>query len=212
MRHQFVVFALVACVGLAGCASAQSDQLASLGPAARVQQPSRPPADIKPSVTKAASPKCNDRSVSLDQYGTNVIVVDTDGCKLYYVNREGAVRTYPVGVGREGFEWAGQAYIKTKQKWPSWTPPKEMLVREARNGRHIPNHMEGGIKNPLGARALYLFDAKNKNKDTYYRIHGTNDPKSIGQKMSSGCIRMMNNNVIELYTLVDVGTPVVVLR
>ncbi|MEH6720224.1 MAG: L,D-transpeptidase [Aurantimonas endophytica] len=131
------------------------------------------------------------------------IVVDTGSKFLYHVGKGGTARRYGVGVGKPGFAWKGRHPITRKAEWPGWTPPKEMIARERRNGRILPAHMKGGEANPLGARALYL-------GSTLYRIHGTNQPWTIGQSVSSGCIRMRNQDVMELYERVGVGTKVVV--
>ncbi|MGI9371343.1 MAG: L,D-transpeptidase, partial [Hyphomicrobiales bacterium] len=113
-----------------------------------------------------------------------------------------------VGVGRRGFTWYGTAQIKRKSEWPAWHPPQEMIEREKKQyGRTLPSRMEGGPKNPLGARALYLFQG---NKDTLYRIHGTNAPWTIGQAVSSGCIRLVNSEIKDLYSRVKIGAKVVV--
>jgi lipoprotein-anchoring transpeptidase ErfK/SrfK len=109
-----------------------------------------------------------------------------------------------VGVGKPGFEWAGTHKITRKAEWPTWTPPKEMIEREAARGHYLPASMDGGPANPLGSRAMYL-------GSTLYRIHGTNAPWTIGYAVSSGCIRMRNEDVIDLYDRVDVGTRVVVI-
>ena len=135
------------------------------------------------------------------------IVVDPAGYHLYFVESPRVATRYGVGVGREGFGWQGVVAIGSKQKWPRWFPPKEMIAREAARGHNIPDMMEGQIGNPLGARALYLYDGP---KDTLFRIHGTFDPKSIGTNASSGCIRMANADVMDLYERVKVGTRVVV--
>jgi lipoprotein-anchoring transpeptidase ErfK/SrfK len=132
-----------------------------------------------------------------------VITIDTQARKLYLSLGNGEAHEYGVGVGREGFAWKGAAQIGRKAYWPGWTPPREMLLRRP----DLPRHMEGGIDNPLGARALYLFNGK---KDTMFRIHGTNEPDTIGQAVSSGCIRMLNADVIDLYNRVGKGTRVVV--
>lgn len=131
------------------------------------------------------------------------IVIDTDDRSLTYVLEGGRAMRYGIGVGREGFTWNGREKITRKAKWPGWTPPAEMRAREAKAGRKIPAYMPGGEDNPLGARALYL-------GHTLYRIHGTNEDWSIGRQVSSGCIRMFNKDVIDLYKRVRVGTPVVV--
>ena len=127
------------------------------------------------------------------------IVIDTDQKFLYLVQNDGTARRYGVGVGRPGFEWAGAHTVTRKAEWPSWTPPAEMRKREP----HLPARMEGGPNNPLGARALYL-------GSTLYRIHGTSQPWTIGRAVSSGCIRMRNEDVIDLYNRVGVGTKVIV--
>ncbi|MCO6186988.1 L,D-transpeptidase [Rhizobium sp. L1K21] len=132
------------------------------------------------------------------------IVIDTNERFLYLVMANGKAKRYGVGVGKPGFEWAGTHTVSSKKEWPSWTPPKEMIAREAAKGHYLPNHMEGGPANPLGARALYL-------GSTLYRIHGTNAPWTIGYAVSSGCIRMRNEDVIDLYGRVGVGTKVRVI-
>jgi lipoprotein-anchoring transpeptidase ErfK/SrfK len=131
------------------------------------------------------------------------ITIDTRARKLYLSLGGGQAIQYGVGVGREGFSWKGKAQIGRKAFWPGWTPPKEMLLRRP----DLPLHMEGGLENPLGARALYLFAGA---KDTMFRIHGTSEPDTIGQAVSSGCIRMLNADVIDLYGRVAKGTQVVV--
>lgn len=135
------------------------------------------------------------------------VIVDTGDKHLYLVEDNGKALRYGVGVGREGFAWKGTVEIGSRQKWPRWFPPKEMIAREAARGHNIPDMMEGQIGNPLGARALYLYDGT---KDTLFRIHGTFEPKSIGTNASSGCIRMANADVMDLYDRVKVGTRVVV--
>ena len=131
------------------------------------------------------------------------ITVDTRSRRLYLSMGGGQAMAYGIGVGRRGFEWRGVAHVGRKASWPGWTPPPEMLRRRP----DLPRHMNGGIENPLGARALYLYRG---GKDTMFRIHGTNEPDTIGQAVSSGCIRMMNADVIDLYQRVGTGTRVVV--
>jgi len=135
------------------------------------------------------------------------IVVDPGDRFLYLVQEDGMALRYGIGVGREGFGWSGGATVGSKQKWPKWFPPKEMVERDPRAAPYA-NGMEGGLDNPLGARALYLYQGK---KDTLYRIHGTNEPWSIGQAVSSGCIRLLNQDIIDLYDRVPIGTSVIVL-
>jgi lipoprotein-anchoring transpeptidase ErfK/SrfK len=128
------------------------------------------------------------------------LVIDTPNKFLYLVQGGGRALRYGVGVGRPGFTWAGVKTISAKREWPDWTPPAEMLARRP----DLPRHMEGGPANPLGARAMYL-------GSSLYRIHGSNEPWTIGTNVSSGCIRMRNEDVIDLYGRVNVGTRVVVL-
>jgi lipoprotein-anchoring transpeptidase ErfK/SrfK len=136
-----------------------------------------------------------------------IIVVDPGARYLYLIQDGGTAIRYGVGVGREGFAWNGDATIKDKQKWPTWHPPAEMVARDP-NARPWANGMPPGLNNPLGARALYLWQG---NRDTLYRLHGTNQPSSIGKAMSSGCVRMLNQDVIDLYERVPLGTKVTVL-
>ena len=128
------------------------------------------------------------------------IVISTSQRRLYYVLGHGQALEYGVGVGRQGFSWSGTKTVSMKREWPDWTPPVQMLKRRP----DLPRHMAGGIENPLGARAIYL-------GSSLYRIHGSNEPDTIGAAVSSGCIRMTNNDVVDLYNRVKVGTKVVVL-
>jgi lipoprotein-anchoring transpeptidase ErfK/SrfK len=135
------------------------------------------------------------------------VIIDTDERYLYLVTGPNQAKRYGVGVGRAGFAWAGTATIQRKTKWPTWYPPPEMRARD-REARRWRYGMPGGPRNPLGARALYLYRG---NRDTLYRIHGTREPKSIGKAVSSGCIRMLNADVSELFERLPIGTKVVVL-
>jgi lipoprotein-anchoring transpeptidase ErfK/SrfK len=142
------------------------------------------------------------------------IVIDTRHHFLYFVEGSGQALRYGVGVGREGFGWSGVATIRNKQEWPDWYPPKEMLARQPDLMRSMSQlqsgiGMHGGPGNPLGARAMYLWEG---NKDTLFRIHGTVEPWTIGKNVSSGCIRMINQDVIDLYDRTAVGARVVVLH
>lgn len=128
------------------------------------------------------------------------VIIDTEARYLYLILDDGKAMRYGVGVGRPGFEWAGVHQITRKAEWPDWVPPEQMRERQA----GLPDHMAGGVDNPLGARALYL-------GSTLYRIHGSNQPWTIGQAVSSGCIRMRNEDVIDLYDRVGVGTKVIVI-
>jgi lipoprotein-anchoring transpeptidase ErfK/SrfK len=139
------------------------------------------------------------------RYSPGSIVIRTPERALYYVLPEGEAIRYKVGVGREGFQWSGSSHIIAKKEWPSWSPPSQMIAREAAKGITIPAYMEGGPNNPLGARALYI-------GGTLFRIHGTNNARSIGGAVSSGCIRMLNADVIHLYNRVSIGAPVYVIQ
>ncbi|CAI2935920.1 L,D-transpeptidase [Aminobacter sp. P9b] len=131
------------------------------------------------------------------------IIIDTNENFLYHVQADGQARRYGVGTGKPGFEWSGTHKVTSKREWPDWRPPAEMIARERAKGRVLPAMMVGGPENPLGARALYL-------GSTLYRIHGTNQPWTIGGAVSSGCIRMRNEDVMDLYERVAVGTKVIV--
>jgi len=128
------------------------------------------------------------------------VIIDTPNTYLYYVLGGGQAIRYGIGVGREGFTWSGVQSVTKKAEWPDWTPPPEMIARQP----YLPRHMAGGPGNPLGARAMYL-------GGTVYRIHGTNAPETIGTHVSSGCIRLTNADVSDLYSRVNVGTKVIVM-
>ncbi|HUI19868.1 MAG TPA: L,D-transpeptidase [Methylocella sp.] len=134
-------------------------------------------------------------------YEPGTVVISTSERRLYYVLPGGEAIRYGVGVGREGFTWSGTKTVSMKREWPDWTPPRQMLKRRP----DLPRHMPGGIDNPLGARAIYL-------GSSMYRIHGSNEPDTIGAAVSSGCIRMTNRDVVDLFDRVKVGTKVVVLQ
>ncbi|MBO3759005.1 L,D-transpeptidase [Ciceribacter sp. L1K22] len=136
------------------------------------------------------------------------IIIDTNNKFLYYVEGKNRATRYGVGVGRDGFGWSGVVKIGRKAEWPEWRPPASMRAREAAKGHILPIVQKGGPDNPLGARAMYLYKG---GRDTIFRIHGTNQPWTIGQNMSSGCIRMMNKDVEHLYARADVGTKVIVV-
>lgn len=136
------------------------------------------------------------------------VIVDTNNKFLYLVEGNNRATRYGIGVGRDGFGWSGVVKVGRKAEWPGWTPPPEMRAREARAGHKLPAFQEGGPDNPLGARAMYLYQ---NGQDTAFRIHGTNQPWTIGLNLSSGCIRMMNDDVTQLYERVPVGTKVIVV-
>jgi lipoprotein-anchoring transpeptidase ErfK/SrfK len=152
----------------------------------------------------ASSPKTEQEVDYPSPEAPGTIIVDTNSKHLYFVEGGGKAIQYGIGVGREGFAWSGVATVESKQEWPKWFPPAAMLQRHP----ELPTEMDGGLGNPLGARAMYLYEGK---VDTQYRIHGTNEPDTIGQAVSSGCIRMMNSDVMDLYKRVPIGTKVIVL-
>ena len=175
-------------------------------PAYQTQPPMMPQQSMgQPLISEPArpafDPKYEKQLVDYDgKERAGTIVVDTPNKFLYLVQGSGKAMLYGIGVGRPGFAWSGIKTISAKKEWPDWTPPSEMLARRP----DLPRHMEGGPQNPLGARAMYL-------GSTLYRIHGSNEPWTIGTNVSSGCIRMRNEDVIDLYSRVNVGTRVVVI-
>jgi lipoprotein-anchoring transpeptidase ErfK/SrfK len=135
------------------------------------------------------------------KYAPGTIIVNTTERRLYLIQDNGTALKYGIGVGRVGFTWAGTTSVVAKKEWPDWTPPSQMLRRRP----DLPRFMKGGPENPLGARAMYL-------GSSLYRIHGSNEPETIGQAVSSGCFRLMNDDVIDLYSRVKVGAKVIVMR
>ncbi|WP_244574500.1 L,D-transpeptidase [Cohaesibacter sp. ES.047] len=138
------------------------------------------------------------------------LIVDTKHFYVYLVERYGLARRYGVGLGRAGFEWAGRAYVGRKAEWPIWVPPEEMIARKPSLERYSFDNggMDPGLKNPLGSRAIYIYQDR---VDTLYRLHGTPDVRSIGRAVSSGCVRMMNQDIIDLYDRVKRRAPIVVI-
>lgn len=147
------------------------------------------------------SPQAPGKITFPNQEAVGTIIIDTDARKLYYTLSTSEAYEYPISVGREGFTWTGTEKISRIADWPSWHPPAEMRRRQP----GLPIKMEGGLNNPLGAKSLYL-------GDTLYRIHGTNDKKTIGQAASSGCFRMMNKHVMHLASLAEIGATVKVVK
>ena len=191
-RRGFVLGGISA--GLAGCAGIGVSGLASAAQTA---------------ATFKVNPKYAPQIVAYpNRYKRGTIVIDTRKRFLYLVLTPVTARRYGVGVGRDALAWSGTATIDAKKEWPSWRPTDEMIAREPGKYAKYRNGMPGGPKNPLGARALYLFD---NGYDTFYRIHGTTAPQTIGRAVSNGCIRMINEHVIDLYNRVPLGTTVVVL-
>ncbi len=178
-----------------------------LPPPAQDAQPydAQPPAQAAPSeqagTVNVLPPRLRRQIVSYASHeAPGTIIIDTPNTYLYYVLGGGRAIRYGIGVGRDGFTWSGVQSVTRKAEWPDWTPPPEMIARQP----YLPRYMAGGPSNPLGARAMYL-------GGTVYRIHGTNAPQTIGTHVSSGCIRLTNEDVIDLYSRVSVGTKVVVL-
>jgi lipoprotein-anchoring transpeptidase ErfK/SrfK len=189
---------------LAGCSMTEyrSDfQNYAAVPHDRFPLPALSPEKIKPELRR--------REV---EYKTNhkpgTVVVDTPARRLYYVQGGGKAIRYGIGVGKEGLALRGNATVGRKAEWPTWTPTGNMIARDPRN-RQYAGGLPGGLNNPLGARALYLYRG---GRDTMFRIHGTNQPQSIGLAMSSGCVRMLNHDIIDLYERVPVGANVVVIQ
>lgn len=175
----------------------EDDPYAQPGISGRGIRRERAPAPIEPGF----DPRFEKQEVAYGgSHAPGTLVIDTPSKYLYLVQGNGRALRYGIGVGRPGFEWAGVKTVSMKREWPDWRPPAEMLKRRP----DLPRHMAGGPENPLGARALYL-------GSSLYRIHGTNEPETIGRAVSSGCIRMRNQDVEDLYSRVKVGTKVVVI-
>ncbi len=189
---------------LAGCTAQTSSQLANYGPRPdeKHPMPAMPLEKIKPELRRQEVAYATEQA-------PGTIVVDTPARRLYYVLGAGRAMRYGIGVGREGYALAGNAYIGRKAEWPSWTPTPNMIRRDPQKNLKYAGGLPGGLTNPLGARAIYLYRGGN---DTMFRIHGTNQPWSIGQAMSSGCVRMLNHDVIDLFERVKPGDKVVVLQ
>ena len=212
------VLAGLAALGLSGCAARTEFQPRSQGYVPEAPQASKVPEMyaamqdgpvLIPAVDVRHVPPTYWRQIVEDPTGERpgTLVVDTPNRFTYLVREGGKALRYGVGVGRDGFSWAGEARVAWKRKWPTWTPPAEMIARQPELEEYR-NGMDPGLDNPLGARALYIFEGK---RDTLYRLHGTNEPWSIGKAVSSGCIRLLNQDVIDLYDRVPVGTRIVVI-
>jgi lipoprotein-anchoring transpeptidase ErfK/SrfK len=189
---------------LAGCAASGPNHAANYAarPAEQFPLPAMPLERIKPELRR--------REVAYEtRYEAGTIVIDTPARRLYYVLGDGRAMRYGIGVGREGYALSGSAYIGRKAEWPSWTPTANMIRRDPQRNLRYAGGVPGGLHNPLGARAVYLY---RNGHDTMFRIHGTNQPQTIGQAVSSGCIRMLNHDVIDLYERAEVGGRVIVLQ
>jgi lipoprotein-anchoring transpeptidase ErfK/SrfK len=199
MRH--ALFALAGIAAIAAVGSTHPAQAQSLGQpyaADPMDNGQMQYLDDETGVQQSPIPR---QLVELDtKYAPGTIVISTSERRLYFVTQPGEAMEYGVGVGRPGFSWSGVQKVSAKKEWPSWTPPAAMLKRRP----DLPRYMSGGPDNPLGARAMYLGSSE-------YRIHGSNEPDTIGQAVSSGCIRMTNEDVVDLYSRVKVGARVIVL-
>ncbi|CAN7648032.1 L,D-transpeptidase [Rhizobium sp. LjRoot30] len=188
---------------LAGCTTNGTNHASNYGSRPDEQFP------LKAMPLDKVKPELRRQEVAYDAgYPAGTVVVDTPARRLYYVLGNGRAMRYGIGVGRNGYALRGGATIGRKGEWPTWTPTGNMMRRDPRN-RRFAGGMEPGLNNPLGARAIYLYQGGN---DTMFRIHGTNQPWSIGMAVSSGCVRMLNHDVIDLYERVKVGGRVVVLQ
>jgi len=216
-----------AAIGLAGCVTGPTAQKPILQVEPRLVEFQEGPVNQTAFYAAIHDDKFNVPAVDLKRvgkaflraevdYSTNeapgTIIIDTQAHYLYHVLAGGRAMRYGVGVGREGFVWAGTANIHSKQEWPDWYPPKEMIERQPELKKKMSTlqsgvGMHGGPGNPLGARAMYLWQG---NKDTLFRIHGTVEPWTIGKSVSSGCIRMINQDVMDLYQSVEIGAKVIV--
>ncbi len=194
-----------------GRKASASQAMASSTPvyvAAPVRAPAPAPAPVAPAAPPAEPPKAADGPEALvrqvvdyaSRQPPGTVIIDTKNTFLYFVLNETQALRYGIGVGREGFTWSGEQTVARKAEWPDWRPPDEMVSRQP----YLPRFMAGGPGNPLGARAMYL-------GETEYRIHGTNKPDTIGKRVSSGCIRLTNEDVVDLYDRVKVGAKVIVL-
>ncbi|WP_248310227.1 L,D-transpeptidase [Bosea sp. 117] len=188
---------------LAGTLAGAAPAAALDGPASFFPRPSNfgngPVAGYRSGYSGSPIPR---QTVRYDgKYSPGTVIINTSERRLYLVQDNGTALKYGIGVGRDGFRWSGNKTITRKAEWPGWTPPPQMLKRRP----DLPRYMPGGIDNPLGARAMYL-------GSSLYRIHGSNEPETIGQAVSSGCFRMTNDDVQDLYERVRVGTKVVVLN
>lgn len=197
-------FLIGASLLLAGCTTDRATQQAMYG-----DRPDEP-FPLKKVPLDKIKPELRRTEVAYETtHPAGTIVVDTPARRLYYVLGGGRAIRYGVGVGRNGYALAGTAVVGRKAEWPSWTPSPNMLRRDPEKNMKYAGGVPGGLGNPLGARAIYLYRG---GADTMFRIHGTNQPQSIGLAMSSGCVRMMNHDVIDLYSRVSVGDRVVVLQ
>jgi lipoprotein-anchoring transpeptidase ErfK/SrfK len=214
-RHFLLGGASLSALALAGCATTDSSTgpgalridpyyLAMYAPNPDEKYP-LPPVDLRTVDPRFWRAEVEDPTG--ERPGT--IVVHTDERYLYLVSEGGRAMRYGVGIGREGFAWSGHGHIGRKAVWPTWTPTADMIRRDPDTNLPFKDGMPGGTNNPLGARAMYIYSPSGN--DTLYRIHGTNDPQSIGTAVSSGCVRLIDQDIIDLFGRVPVGSPLVVV-
>jgi lipoprotein-anchoring transpeptidase ErfK/SrfK len=216
LRYAITAFGLLIGLGLASCSTTSTSETASVETSEIVTESYGKLTDAGYSLPAIPIERVDKKfRRQVVDYPTDrksgTIVVDTRSRFLYYVMGNGKAIRYGIGVGKQGFAWKGEAYVAWKQEWPTWHPPAEMADRKPEVAKYVEKGMEPGITNPLGARAMYLFD--DKGHDTMFRLHGSPEWASIGTAASSGCIRLMNQDVIDLYSRVRPGknTRVVVL-
>jgi lipoprotein-anchoring transpeptidase ErfK/SrfK len=226
LRTSLTALGLTTALALAGCASTttQTPSVAPVAYAPMVQTAEIFGDEVYGATTDAGyalpaipinrvNQKFHRQTVSFEtQEKPGTVIVNTRERFLYYILPNGKAIRYGIGVGKDGFAWAGEAYVAWKQEWPMWHPPKEMAARKPDVAKYVENGMGPGLTNPLGARAMYLFNEKGQ--DTLFRIHGSPEWASIGTAASSGCIRMINQDVIDLYSRVRPGrnTKVIVIQ
>ena len=200
---------LAGLLSTAGAATAADTEIASLSSSTQktgwlqVLSGGKPAKSEKKIAAVSRAPIARELVAFTEKVAPGTIIVDNSERRLYHVLGSGLAMKYAVSVGREGFIWTGSEKVTRKTEWPTWTPPEDMRAREAKKGKILPVSMKGGLDNPLGSRAIYL-------GSTIYRIHGTNQPSSLGKAQSSGCIRMANEDVEHLYAQVTAGVTVIV--
>lgn len=204
IRKSLIVAASLLTLALAGCSTTAPFQSATASYSSVTDA-----GYVLPAIpTQKIAPQYRRQMVKYEtSEPTGTIVVDTQNKFLYHVQPEGKAMRYGIGVGREGFQWKGNAKVAMKREWPTWTPPAAMIKRQPELAKHA-GGMKAGLSNPLGPRALYLYKG---GRDSGYRLHGTPEWWSIGKNVSSGCIRLMNQDIMDLYDRADVGAKVVVL-
>ncbi|WOC15826.1 L,D-transpeptidase [Pseudochrobactrum sp. MP213Fo] len=204
IRKSLIVAASLLTLALAGCSTTAPFQSATASYSSVTDA-----GYVLPAIpTQKIAPQYRRQMVKYEtSEPAGTIVVDTQNKFLYHVQPEGKAMRYGIGVGREGFQWKGNAKVAMKREWPTWTPPAAMIKRQPELAKHA-GGMKAGLSNPLGPRALYLYKG---GRDSGYRLHGTPEWWSIGKNVSSGCIRLMNQDIMDLYDRADVGAKVVVL-